>query len=135
MDQILTKALGLLVHLRVNGPVVGEEIPHQPVDECRSRQALLNQKWVFPQNLIDLPEPLGHARFFGHPFQLPPQQFAGDRGGPEGIESDRLLQVGSDLVLQHRAWDRLFEGLGRTDLVRVVDALNGLLRLDPIFEC
>src|SRR5262245_27922958 len=83
---------------------------------------------------MELAEPLRHAGPGRDSLDFLAEHPGGDRGLPEDVERDRLLEIGPDLLLQDGAGDRLLEPSRVADLVSLVDAFNRLLRLDALLE-
>ncbi len=120
--------------LRVNGPVVGEHVPRQATHQCGTHERFLDQQRVVAQRAEELAQPIRHSRLPSHALHLLLQSVGRDGRVPELLEREAFLQVRADLLLEDRAGYRFLEGFRCPDLVRVVDAVDSFLGLDPFLE-
>ena len=132
--QVVAQTVGLGPRPAMNVAVVGEEVSRQAIDQGRPRQAFLDERPVVSERRDELVQAVRHLRSAEHALPFRAQHLGSDRRVPELLEGDRLLQVRPDHPGQNFAGDRLIEGSSRTDLVGVVDALDGLLGPDPVLE-
>jgi hypothetical protein len=113
----------------VNLSIVFEIEASQTIREDRSDETLEHALRVVVQCSQDRPQAVGSPGSSDDSPELVQQQVGGDDDVPVTLERHRLLQIGSDLALQHGPGNRLLEWNRRTDPVGVGDALD--LSLGP----
>ena len=86
------------------------------------------------KHLEDFLQPSGYTTGPGDTLKLVLQSLRRQGGLPDRFECDGLFQVSPDFTHQEFMGDRLLERLRGSYLMRVIDALDRLLRLDAVFE-
>jgi hypothetical protein len=70
------------------------EAPRQPIHDGRPRETLFDEEDVVAERRVDLLQPFRQTRVASDPLELAPQHLRRDRGVPECVQRDRLLEIG-----------------------------------------
>ncbi|MCI0568273.1 MAG: hypothetical protein L0Z52_08815 [Acidobacteria bacterium] len=130
----VVKNFGFEALCRVELPVHRVEIVDHAIDQQGACDTFREHKRIATKRPMDFSEPLWHTRAACDACHLRLKHLGGDGRFPEHLEGHRLLEVLANLFLQKGVGNRRFEGNRRSELVRVIHALDGPLCVDTLLE-
>jgi hypothetical protein len=132
--QTLAQVLSQLICVGVDVLISRKESATEMVDKGRAGETFLHKEAVVFKRRVDLPKSIGHARRSFNSVQLTLESFGCHSRMPELFECNGLFQICPDFLFEDLPRYCLLERLGRTNLVRIVDALDGLLGLHTLLK-